>query len=102
MVLIVDIYLGRPCPLHMERYTDVMALLRAARALVDLRQDELADRAGVSRQTIARIESASGSIPVETIERVRTALEKAGVMFLPSTGECGPAIGLRKKLPVAN
>ncbi|MBN9068319.1 MAG: helix-turn-helix transcriptional regulator [Rhizobiales bacterium] len=80
----------------MERIPEVMALLRAARALLNLHQEQVADIAGVSRQTIARIENESGTIPVETIEKVRNALEKRGVMFLPSSAECGPAVGLRK------
>lgn len=83
----------------MERIPEVMALLRAARALLNLHQEQVADLAGVSRQTIARIENESGTIPAETIERVRDALEGQGVMFLPSSGECGPAVGLRKKAP---
>jgi len=80
-----------------DTLNDIAGALRAARSLLDIRQDQLADRAGVTRQMIARIEQAGEGISLETIQKVKTALEMAGVDFFPSTATHGPAIALRKK-----
>lgn len=77
----------------------MMDLIRAARALLRLRQDQLAELANVSRQTIVRIESLKKGIPVDSVEKIRAALEEAGVEFLSSTPDRGPGIALRKKKP---
>lgn len=70
--------------------------MRVARALVELNQEQLAERAGVGRQTIVRIEAGGKGVAFDAVDKVRKALEKAGVIFLPSTTEHGPAIALRK------
>lgn len=59
--------------------------LRAARAILHLEQAELAGRAKVSIVTIRRLETKQGSERVAhtTLTRVRTALEQAGVEFIP-------------------
>jgi transcriptional regulator with XRE-family HTH domain len=80
----------------MDSLSDIARLLRAARALLDLRQDQLAERAKVSRQMLARIESAGSGIPFDAIAKVRSALEKDGVDFFPATATHGTAIALRK------
>jgi transcriptional regulator with XRE-family HTH domain len=80
----------------MDSLSDIAGLLRAARALLKLRQDQLAKRAKVSRQMVARIESVGKGIPFEAIEKVRSALEKEGIDFFPATTTHGPAIALRK------
>ena len=80
----------------MEDFSDVMVALRGARALAGLRQVQLAERAGVSRQMIARIEHEDQAISVRTLAKVRYALEKAGIVFLPETGEVGLAIARKK------
>jgi transcriptional regulator with XRE-family HTH domain len=80
----------------MDSLSDIAGLLRAGRALLNLRQDQLAKRAKVSRQMVARIESAGKGIPFEAIEKVRSALERDGIEFFPSTTTHGPAIALRK------
>ena len=81
----------------MDTLNDIAITLRAARALLGIRQDQLADRAGVTHHTIARIEKARKGIPFETIEKVQNALEKDGVDFFPSTATHGRAVALRKK-----
>jgi transcriptional regulator with XRE-family HTH domain len=81
----------------MDSLSDIARLLRAARALLDLRQDQLAEQAKVSRQMLARIESAGKGIPFDAIAKVRSALEKDGVDFFPATATHGPAIALRKE-----
>jgi transcriptional regulator with XRE-family HTH domain len=73
--------------------------LRAARALLGLDQETLAERVGVSDNTIRNME-ACGSEPVggfaSTREKVREALELLGVEF--SNGEA-PGVRLRKVGP---
>ena len=72
--------------------------LRAARALLDLDQPELAELAGVSRPTIQRIEHPDfgpEKASERVIEAVRDALESAGVIFL--TVEDGLGEGVRLK-----
>lgn len=81
----------------MESIFDMLRALRAARALADLSQQEVAELAGVSRKTVVRIETGGKGIAVEAVEKVRAALEGVGVEFLPATTERGPAIALRKK-----
>ena len=61
------------------------AQIRAARALLRLEQSELADRAGVSVVTIRRLETEDGlgRVASGTVGSVRSALEQAGVEFIP-------------------
>ncbi|WP_352775370.1 helix-turn-helix domain-containing protein [Mesorhizobium sp. M0571] len=80
----------------MESFSETIRMMRVARALLELSQEELAERAGVGRQTIVRIEAGGKGVAFDVVDRVRTALERAGVMFLPSTADHGPAIALRK------
>jgi transcriptional regulator with XRE-family HTH domain len=72
--------------------------LRAARAIVRLEQSELALEAGVSVDTVKRLERIVGplSANVTTIESLQHALERAGVIFVSENGE-GPGVRLRKK-----
>jgi predicted transcriptional regulator len=58
--------------------------LRAARALLRWEQTELANRSGVSKPTIARLEAKPGTISAHgpTIAALRSALEQAGIEFL--------------------
>ncbi|QKC83497.1 helix-turn-helix domain-containing protein [Mesorhizobium sp. NZP2077] len=80
----------------MESFSDTIRMMRVARALLELSQEDLAERAGVGRQTIVRIEAGGKGVAFDVVDRVRTALEKAGVVFLPSTADHGPAIAMRK------
>jgi transcriptional regulator with XRE-family HTH domain len=59
-------------------------MLRAARSLVGLSQQEVADRASVSRPSVTAWEGSSGSIPnanARALDRVVSALEAEGVRF---------------------
>ena len=59
-------------------------MLRAARSLVGLSQQEVADRALVSRPSVTAWEGSSGSIPnanARALDRVVSALEAEGVRF---------------------
>jgi transcriptional regulator with XRE-family HTH domain len=70
--------------------------LRAARALLGLDQEALAEKVGVSDNTIRNME-ASGSEPVggfaSTREKVREALEHQGIEFFDGDA---PGVRLRK------
>lgn len=67
--------------------------LRAARALLDFDQRELAERAGLSVPTIQRMESSDGVIRgnVESLTKVVAALTDAGVELI---GEGTPSQGM--------
>ena len=64
--------------------------IKAARALLNLHQLQLAELAGVSAATIKRIETAPeirGA--AESLWRIQVALEKCGVEFIPGDHEKG-------------
>ena len=59
---------------------------RAARVLLDMKQTELAERAGISPQALGAFENGtSGSRPA-TIRALQTVLEQAGIRFLENDG----------------
>ncbi len=67
---------------------------RAARALVELSREKLAQLSGVDATTIEQFERKLGTPPDEQIDRLRDALEKAGAQFI---WENGGGIGARLK-----
>jgi transcriptional regulator with XRE-family HTH domain len=71
--------------------------IKAARALLGWSQADLAEGSGVSEPTVARLESVDGELGGRelTIEKIRTAMEAAGVKFIHSDGG-GPGVRLRK------
>lgn len=71
--------------------------LRAARALLEWSQDRLAEVSGVSVPTIKRLEPGDGPITgrYDTIDKLRRALEAAGVIFVQENGD-GSGVRLRK------
>jgi transcriptional regulator with XRE-family HTH domain len=73
-----------------------IAVLRAARILANLSQQEVAQRAGIGRHTLMRLESGDEAVGIGIVERVHSVLERAGVEFLPATQDSGPGIRLRK------
>ena len=70
--------------------------IKAARALLGWSQDDLAARSGVSQPTIKRLEAEGGELGgrAETGEKIRRALQKAGIEFINGDG---PGVRLRKK-----
>ena len=72
--------------------------IRAARALLDIKQGDLARLAGVSLLTVKRFEKASDAIAgrPKTIEAIQRALEGRGIEFIEENGG-GPGVRLRKR-----
>lgn len=68
--------------------------LRMARAAVGWGVRELAAEAGVTANTVSRIEK-GGDAKHSTLEALRRALEGAGVVFIPENGG-GAGVRLRK------
>jgi predicted transcriptional regulator len=75
--------------------------IKAARALLAWSQGDLARASNVSEPTIKRLEANDGEIGgrSETAEKIRSALEAAGVEFIP---ENGSGAGVRLKKNVTN
>ena len=72
------------------------AQVRAARALIGWSQAKLAEAAGLPISAVERFETGSpDSVPAEAIEKMRAALESAGVAFIPRNGG-GAGVRLRK------
>ncbi len=67
---------------------------RAARGLLDWRMEDLAQASCVPMRTLLRFERAEGAARAATIAAIRTALEAAGVDFIPQNGG-GPGVRLR-------
>ena len=74
------------------------AQIRAARALLHWRAEDLAAASRVGVATIRRAELADGttSVTVPNDMAVRSALESAGVEFIDENGG-GPGVRLRKR-----
>lgn len=70
------------------------AQCRAARALVDITQDRLAELSGVSKRTIAHFEAGQRSPIPANLTALQRALEEAGVEFT-NGGE--PGVKLKKQ-----
>jgi Helix-turn-helix. len=70
-------------------------LLRAARVLLDMKAEDLAKKAGVSKRSLVRIEACE-SVSLETAIRVQQALEREGIEFLLETKVRGPGLSIRK------
>ncbi len=73
------------------------AQLRAARALLRMPADKLAEAAGVSLVTIRRAEALDGPVTMmrANLDAIRRALEAGGVEFIPENGG-GAGVRLRK------
>ena len=71
------------------------AQIRAARALLGWRQEELAKASGIGTATIQRIEKSDSPMGgyVSTLTRIQSAFEQAGILFLDNDAQGG--IGVR-------
>jgi transcriptional regulator with XRE-family HTH domain len=68
---------------------------RAARALLDWSQTDLAKAAGTGQATVARFERGARTPYANTLKALRATLETAGVVFTPGTAATGPGVHLR-------
>jgi transcriptional regulator with XRE-family HTH domain len=68
---------------------------RAARALLDWSQAEASGRAKMTPKTLRDFERGERTPRTNTLDRLRAALEKAGVEFIAENGG-GPGVRLRK------
>jgi predicted transcriptional regulator len=73
--------------------------IRAARALLGWRQEDLSKASGVGTATIYRIEKSDGSIMgyASTIVRIQVALEQAGIEFIENDHVGGFGLRFSKK-----
>ena len=76
-----------------------VAQLRAARALLGWRQEELAQAAKVGVATIRRIESQQGPLAgyVSTLLKIQAAFEQAGIQFIDDDEMGGFGLRMAKK-----
>jgi transcriptional regulator with XRE-family HTH domain len=68
---------------------------RAARALIEMDQAELARRAVVPRHVVTDFENRSLNPSAKDLAAIRAALEAAGVILVDANGD-GPGVRLRK------
>jgi transcriptional regulator with XRE-family HTH domain len=73
--------------------------IRAARGLLGWSQEELAKAASVGISTVRRLEGARDQIrgSTEVLWKIQTALEKAGVEFIPADDTKGPGVRLKQR-----
>lgn len=78
------------------------AQLRAARALVKWRAEDLANHAKVGVATVRRAEGADGPVKMTAANEaaIRYALERAGVIFIDEDQQ-GPGVRISKPLDAA-
>ena len=72
----------------------------AARALLDISQGELAQRAKVGLATVRRIENSVEDMraTVKVVLRIQRALESAGIVLIDQDEDRGPGVRLRRPL----
>jgi predicted transcriptional regulator len=73
--------------------------IRAARAMLDIDQRQLAKMAGLSSETVRRIERIAGPVvwgKTSTVLKIQRALEEAGIEF---TNGAQPGLRLKAKGP---
>ena len=69
--------------------------IRAARALLDISAQDLADATKLSRGTIQRAELENAQVTVANMERIVEVLHAMGVTFISADGD-GAGVRLRK------
>ena len=69
---------------------------RAARALLEWTQEELAERAGVSRSTIRGFENGQHELHRSSATVIRQALEQGGAVLVDADAGCGPGVRLAR------
>lgn len=69
--------------------------IRMARAALGWGVRDLAEKAGITANTVTRIENGADA-KQSTLEAMRKAMEQAGVIFVAENGD-GPGVRLRKQ-----
>lgn len=77
-----------------------VAQTRGARGLLGWSQAKLAEAAGLSEATVKRFETGIAKVSEPAVQKMLTALEAAGVIFVEENGE-GPGVRLRKTAQAA-
>jgi transcriptional regulator with XRE-family HTH domain len=73
------------------------AQCRAARALLDMTQPDLAERSGLGLSTVVDFEKSRRQVSDRAIDDLRTALERAGVQFVRQDKAMGVMTASPKK-----
>jgi transcriptional regulator with XRE-family HTH domain len=75
------------------------AQIRAARALLGWRQEDLSKASGVGTATIQRIEKSDPPVTgyVSTVLRIQAAFEDAGILFIGDDDTAGIGLRLAKR-----
>jgi transcriptional regulator with XRE-family HTH domain len=68
-----------------------------ARAALQIGVRELAELASVSAMTVTRFETNQSGGHADTLRKLQSALEAAGIVFIAENGG-GPGVRLRKKV----
>ena len=68
--------------------------IKAARSLLGWSQQNLADKAILSLNTIKQLEVGKTDPKTSTLMAIKTTLESAGVEFLPASGNRGEGVRL--------
>lgn len=74
--------------------------IRAARALLNWSQEELANKAQVSLSTVRDYEKERRGGEIGGLKTIRHALENDGVVFLPGENDLGPGVRLQGRAPI--
>ncbi|OHV81731.1 helix-turn-helix domain-containing protein [Rhizobium sp. LCM 4573] len=68
--------------------------IKAARAMLEWKQTDLATAAGISEMSVKNVEKGSTDSRVSTLQAIRAALENAGIEFI-NNDRCEGVVKLR-------
>lgn len=69
--------------------TITAAQIRGARAMLNMKQSELAEAAGLSNKALTSIETGAASPRAATQDKLRSVLEAAGAVFIETDAGAG-------------
>ena len=72
------------------------AQFKAARALLDMTMQQIADECGLAFMTIGRFQSGV-TVSDETIAKIRETLERLGVVLIDAQGEEGEGVRFKRR-----